>query len=47
LIGFSRWDSQASFEAALPQIGQFSDQRQPDWSTQPDELLMLTPPDSA
>jgi quinol monooxygenase YgiN len=42
LIGFSRWDSQAAFEAALPRIGQFSDQRQPEWSTQPDELLMLT-----
>jgi heme-degrading monooxygenase HmoA len=43
LIGFSRWDSQAAFEAALPRIGQFRDQRQPEWSTQPDELLMLTP----
>jgi quinol monooxygenase YgiN len=43
LVGFSRWDSQAAFEAALPRIGQFSDQRQPEWSTQPDELLMLTP----
>ena len=43
LVGFSRWESQASFEAALPQIGQFSEQRHPDWSTQPDELLMLSP----
>lgn len=43
LIGFSRWDTQAAFEAALPRIGQFRDQRRPEWSTQPDELLMLTP----
>jgi heme-degrading monooxygenase HmoA len=43
LIGFSRWDSRAAFEAALPRIGQFSDQRRPEWSTRPDEVLMLTP----
>jgi quinol monooxygenase YgiN len=43
LIGFSRWQSREAFEAALPRIGAFVDERRPEWSTREDELLMLVP----
>jgi quinol monooxygenase YgiN len=41
LLGFSRWESREAFEAALPRIGAFRDDRRPEWSTQEDELLTL------
>lgn len=43
LLGFSRWESRAAFEAALPRIGQFRDDRRPEWSTREDELVTLVP----
>ena len=41
LIGFSRWESRAAFEAALPLIGANRDRRRPEWTVAEDELLQL------
>ncbi len=43
LLGVSRWESREAFEAALPRIGQFKDDRRAEWSTRDDELLTLVP----
>jgi quinol monooxygenase YgiN len=43
LIGYSRWHSRAAFEAALPRIGAYRDDRRPEWSTREDELFTLVP----
>jgi hypothetical protein len=41
LAGFSRWESEAAFQAALPLISSLRHLRQPEWSTRPDELITL------
>jgi quinol monooxygenase YgiN len=41
LAGFSRWDDEASFRAALATIGSLAAERRPEWSTAPDRLLTL------
>jgi quinol monooxygenase YgiN len=41
LAGYSRWESQAAFEAALPRITSLGPLRKPEWSTRPDELITL------
>jgi quinol monooxygenase YgiN len=42
LIGYSRWESRAAFEAALPLIGANAHRRRPEWTVRDDELLELT-----
>jgi heme-degrading monooxygenase HmoA len=42
LLGISHWESEEAFHAALPLIGQLSDQRRDEWSERPDDVLMLT-----
>jgi hypothetical protein len=41
LAGYSRWASRADFEAALPRIMSLAPERKPEWTTKPDEVLML------
>ena len=41
LAGYSRWASRADFEAALPRITSLAPERRPEWTTQPDEVVML------
>ena len=41
LIGYSRWESRAAFEAALPLIGANRDRRRTEWTVAEDELLQL------
>jgi heme-degrading monooxygenase HmoA len=45
LAGYSRWESEEAFRAGLSRIGSLRDQRDPRWSTKPDELITLTVPD--
>jgi heme-degrading monooxygenase HmoA len=42
LVGLSRWESEAAFQAALPLIGALRDERREEWSERPDDVLMLT-----
>jgi quinol monooxygenase YgiN len=39
LIAISRWTSADAFDAALPRIMSLSDQRRPEWSARPDEIV--------
>jgi quinol monooxygenase YgiN len=39
LFGLSRWESAEHFRAALPTIGSLRDQRRPEWSDRPDEVV--------
>jgi quinol monooxygenase YgiN len=41
LVGFSRWESRADFEAALPRIGANRDRRRGEWTVADDDLLLL------
>ncbi len=41
LAGYSRWTSRADFEAALPKIMSLAPERAPEWTTEPDELILL------
>ena len=41
LAGVSRWESAEAFEAALPTILSLAPERRPEWSTAPDELILL------
>jgi len=41
LVGLSRWESAADFDAALPLIMGLSGERSPEWSEREDELLLL------
>jgi len=41
LAGYSRWESRADFEAALPTIMSLAPERKPEWTPEPDELVML------
>jgi quinol monooxygenase YgiN len=41
LAGFSRWENEEAFRAALPTIGSLSHLRKPEWSTKPDEVITL------
>lgn len=43
LAGYSRWQSRAHFEAALPTISSLAPERRSEWTTRPDELVMLEP----
>ena len=43
LIGLSRWESPEAFQAALPLIMGLADERRPEWSEKPDDLLTFTP----
>ena len=43
LVGLSRWESEAAFQAALQSIGSLGHQRRDEWSLQPDDVLMLAP----
>lgn len=43
LVGISRWESPEAFQAALPVIMSMSDQRRPEWTSAPDDLLAATP----
>jgi hypothetical protein len=43
LVGFSRWESRADFEAALPRIGANRDRRRGEWTVADDDLLLLEP----
>jgi hypothetical protein len=47
LAGYSRWESRADFEAALPTIMSLAPERDPNWTDEPDELVMLEVPDSS
>lgn len=42
LVGLSRWESKAAFEAALQSIGSLHHERRDEWSLAPDDVLMLT-----
>ena len=42
LIGLSRWESRAAFEAALATIGSLRHERRDAWSERPDDVLLLT-----
>jgi quinol monooxygenase YgiN len=44
LVGLSRWESDEAFSRAMPQIMSLSHERRPEWSAQPDDLLLLTTP---
>jgi heme-degrading monooxygenase HmoA len=41
LAGYSRWNSQADFQAALPTIASLAPERKPEWTTKADEVIML------
>jgi quinol monooxygenase YgiN len=41
LAGFSRWESEEAFRAALPAIGSLRHLRKPEWSVRPDDLITL------
>jgi hypothetical protein len=41
LAGYSRWESRADFEAALATISSLADDRRPEWTDEPDELILL------
>jgi hypothetical protein len=41
LAGFTRWREAADFERALPTILAFAPQRDPTWTTRPDEAIRL------
>jgi heme-degrading monooxygenase HmoA len=41
LAGYSRWDSQADFEAGLEAITSLRHERDPKWTSKPDEVLTL------
>jgi quinol monooxygenase YgiN len=41
LAGYSRWRSKADFDAALPTIASLAPERRPEWTTKPDDVLML------
>jgi quinol monooxygenase YgiN len=45
LAGFSRWESEQAFRDALSRITSLAPDRDPAWSTQPDELITLTAAD--
>jgi quinol monooxygenase YgiN len=42
LVGLSRWESEAAFQAALPRIGSLRAERREEWSERPDDVLMLS-----
>ena len=41
LAGFSRWENEEAFRAALPTIGSLHHLRKPEWSTKEDEVITL------
>jgi heme-degrading monooxygenase HmoA len=44
LVGLSRWESEADFQAAQPLILSLGDERVEAWSERPDDVLMLATP---
>jgi hypothetical protein len=44
LAGYSRWESQGEFQAALPRITSLAPERDPRWTDQSDEVIMLEVP---
>jgi hypothetical protein len=44
LVGLSMWESKEAFETSLPQIMSLHEERSPDWSEHPDDVLLLTEP---
>jgi heme-degrading monooxygenase HmoA len=44
LAGYSRWNSQADFEAARPTIMSLGPERKPGSTAEPDEVVMLEVP---
>ena len=41
LMGVSRWESAADFQAALPLITSLAPERREEWSERPDDVLLL------
>lgn len=41
LLGVSKWESRAAFEAALPLIASNADRRRDEWTVADDELMEL------
>jgi quinol monooxygenase YgiN len=41
LAGYSRWRSRADFESALERITSLAPERRPEWTTGPDDVIML------
>jgi heme-degrading monooxygenase HmoA len=41
LAGYSRWRSRADFESGLERITSLAPERRPEWTTQPDDVVML------
>jgi heme-degrading monooxygenase HmoA len=41
LAGYSRWESQADFEAGLAAITSLRHERNPEWTVEPDEVITL------
>jgi hypothetical protein len=44
LAGYSRWNSEADFRAALLTIGSLAPERSPEWCDRPDEVITLEVP---
>jgi hypothetical protein len=47
LVAVARWESPEAFQAAAPRIMSLSGERRPEWSSAPDDLLMLAAAGSA
>ena len=41
LAGYSRWRSRADFEAGLARITSLAHERRAEWTTEPDDVVML------
>jgi hypothetical protein len=41
LAGYSRWRSRADFESGLERIMSLAPERRPEWTTEPDDVIML------
>jgi heme-degrading monooxygenase HmoA len=41
LAGYSRWESQADFEAGLEAITSLRNERNPEWTDKPDQVITL------
>jgi hypothetical protein len=44
LAGYSRWNTEADFQSALPTITSLAPERNPEWCDQPDEVITLQVP---
>lgn len=41
LAGYSRWETRADFDAALTRIISLAPERRPEWTTKPDDAVLL------